>query len=356
MIEEIEELVNEYYRSSDKDLVKPIYIKIRSYIDEWIRYQASSLRGLSEEARQDLALTVVSNILKKNLRTNVANHIRNMINERARHDRNTRIYSTIISGHHSNFDTKVKVLRKLKKLIEPLPLYVKGSVLYLMRYSDQIDRFIRNNDVATSYCVLKCIFEIRKALSMQNTDTELPDSHTSKMLLLSNLYKSNPMALAILMEVKSIDRFYQLCKLAEHNELKLPSAHEFNQLLDNSLSIGSKLDSDKVLTIADRRQLSMMVTNEVDVNRVTPDSEIIPILSQYFVQSVAVLLKNYMALQDRTMSTLDTTSPEKVKAMYEVLNREVGTQIRLIEEIITSITTAESLNNLLIKMESRVGP
>lgn len=354
MIEEIDSLVTEYYRTDNGDLIKAIYVKSRSYIDEWISYQASSLRDLTDEARQDLALTFVNHVIRKTLRTNVANHIRNMINERARHDRNARLYHGIVSGHHTDMDTHVKVLSKLNRMVADLPVFVRGSVLYIMRYPDQLDRFIRSNDVATSYRILKCVFEIRKSLQMNNTDATLPESHCAKMLLLSRLYKHNPMALALFMEVKSVEKFYQLCKLAERNELSLPSAHEFNSIVEEILEMGSKLDSNQQLSVRDRQVLALMTTTEKDIPDITPTSEVVPVLAQYFVHSVSQILKSQETVQNRIIASLDVTDAAKVKKIYEVLAKEVSTQVRMVQEIIGAISTSESLNNVLKKLETKL--
>lgn len=354
MIDALEDLVNEYYKTSDKSLVKKVFLLTRSYVDEWLSYQSSNLRSLSDEARQDISLTVVSNIIKKSLRTNVQNHIRNLINERARHDRTTRIYSAVTSGKHVDIDTRVRVSARLKQLIAKYPVYIRGSVLYLMRHADQIDRFVRNNDVSVAYRVLYCIFEIRKALSMSESELELPESQTSKMLVLSNLYKHNPMALAVLMQVKSIDKFYQLCKLSEHHKLQLPTAYEFNNLVEKAVEMGNKLEGTTALTIQDRQALALMATTETDLSRVNPDSEVVPVLAQYFVHSITEIVRKSMEVQENVLKNLDTTNPEQVGRMYQVLNREVATQVRMVQEIVGAITTSEALNRVLTKLESQI--
>lgn len=97
-----------------------------------------------------------------------------------------------------------------------------------------------------------------------------------------------------------------------------------------------------------------MATKEIDIKDVTPSSEIIPILAQYFVKSIATIIDNYTHVQERVLASLDTSDPEKVKKMYNVLNKEVTTQVRLIEEIIGAISTSESLNKVLNKLETKL--
>lgn len=233
-----------------------------------------------------------------------------------------------------------------------LPLRVQASILYLIYFPDKTTELKSINSLIDYFLVLQSIERLRKMVNtIKNDDISsfyftLPKTQIARLLMVSSLYKTSPATLVLLMQEKNLNSLVQFCTLFGGQKVSIPTVAELVETIKKSSDLAGRLEEGH-LSIGDQESLAYLASDLDGTEEYNQDIILNPVLSAFFEKILQITLKNYDNYQKKIVEEVDRTDPEDIMRVYDIMNRELRTQIQLITEISSSIEGREEINRII---------
>jgi hypothetical protein len=254
---------------------------------------------------------------------------------------------------HSKLATEEEVSESALKL----PLHLRCAALYLIYFPAEINAVLSMcSSTLEKFIVLRTFDHLRRTMDISRSTQEfnfaLPQTEISRILVASALYKLNPAMLVLLMLFKDVTSLLQFCTLFEGQNLEIPSITDIRKVIQKASSLSERMEA-RETTVGDREALALLATELKNVADYDTDVELTPLLSKFFERILSVTLKNYEEYQERIIRTVNAFDPKDVANVYEVLNKELATQIELMTLISGSLEGGRDIKNIVSILSKR---
>ena len=352
--EEFDTAVFEFVNSADPQLL-PCIIKLGMVIVEKVRKYYRDLR-LDESFDKDMVLEYLHSTLGGRDKTSPTKNLRNIAYSRIKS-----LLEESDTPHLESYDSHVYLVNPvsrlifqdaLKEVMKDLPLRIKAGIIYLLFFPD--NEYILRNITESRidlFIILQGIGKLYKMIDNvkpeeQTFQFKLPDTQISRLLLVSSLYKISPAVLVLLMQGRNLTSLLQFCALFGGQTVSVPTVAEFQRSIQQSSELASRLEEGE-LTIGDREALTYLASDLDDIEDIEDDMPLNPVLSSFFEKNLEITIKNYDAYQKRLIQEVDTKNIEDMMRIYEVMNKELRTQIQLVTEISSSVEEREDIKKII---------
>ena len=129
--------------------------------------------------------------------------------------------------------------------------------------------------------------------------------------------------------------------------IKVPRLEEVFETIENSRLVSNSLENE-TLTIRERELLTSMCATS---SSLISDEEIqlTPVLDSYIRESIGSSLRMGEELNKKVLDKAGKSTNDLTK-LYETMSKESNTQLALLKEIISVISTSQSLSDMLNKI------
>jgi hypothetical protein len=253
--------------------------------------------------------------------------------------------------------SKLLLEEKLHDLFEEIPLRIRAAILYLLYVPEHLNRFEKICSFAEYVFLIRTMFRLKDQQSLKISmdsalDFTLPTTQIARLLLVSSLYKLSPAILVLLFLLKDVNLLYQFCLLFGEKTVTIPSLETFAQTIQKSAQLASKLESQGI-SIGDRESLALLATELDDIQAVDSNAVLNPVLSAFFEEMIHITLDNYERMQRKLVDSVDLSDPNDIVRVYEIMNRELTTQVNLVLQISGSVDTAQDLARIIATLQQK---
>ena len=352
--EEFDLAVATFIDTANPELL-PHLIKLGMDIVEKVRKYYRDLY-LDEMFDKDMVLEYLYNTLGGRDKTNPTRNLRNIAYARIKN-----LIEESDTPHMESYDSHVYVVNPasrlmfqdaLKEVLKDLPLRIKSGIMYLLFFPDNeyILKTVMESKIDL-FITLQGIRKLQKMVDTGNTEEhsfqfKLPDTQISRLLLVSSLYKISPAVLVLLMQGRNLTSLLQFCTLFGGQTVTVPTVAEFKRSIQQSSELAARLEEGE-LTIGDREALAYLASDLESIEDVDEDMPMNPVLSSFFEKNLQITLENYDNYQKRLIQEVDTKNIEDMMRIYEVMNKELRTQIQLVTQISSSVEGRDEIRKIV---------
>jgi hypothetical protein len=237
----------------------------------------------------------------------------------------------------------------LEEVLQDLPLRIQASVLYLVYFPNKTSyfRYIQNSTL-DYFIILQGIEKLQKMVNnIPNEEVasfyfKLPETQIARLLLISSLYKISPATLVLLMQEKNLNSLLQFCTLFGGQSVAIPTVAELKHTIQQASDLSTRLEEDRI-TIGDQEALAYLASDLDEVTDYNDEIPLNPVLSAFFEKILQITLKNYDTYQRKLIEGVDPENVNDVIRIYDIMNRELKTQIQLLTQISGSIEQKEDI-------------
>lgn len=252
-----------------------------------------------------------------------------------------------------NVVSRLIMKESLEEVLSGLPLRIQASIIYLIYFPEKTS-YLKNlhNSLVDYFIVLQGIERLQKMVNnlpnetMTSFNFKLPETQIARLLLVSSLYKISPAVLVLLMQEKNLNSLLQFCTLFGGQSISIPTVPELQQTIQRASELSTRLESNE-LTIGDRESLAYLASDLDSVEEFDDDIPLNPVLSAFFEKILQITLKNYDSYQKRLIEGVDEENLDDVLRIYDVMNKELKTQIQLVMQISSSVEGREDINRII---------
>ena len=305
---------------------------------------------------QDLSLEFLAHLHRGGLLTTPYKRLARIAKDiLKKHDRLVRFEGTVLEpSHQKDPDYPLIVEDIIKTILRGVPNGVKSAIMYVLSFPERLKGVLSLYSPPEKYLIIRGLFKLKNKLNISSKqdgslDLNLPTTQITRLLLLSVLYKVSPLALVVLMESKSLDSLYKLCMLFEGQELRVPTVAELTDVLNSA----SKLtrDFEESESVETKESLAYLATDIENIEELTVDTELNPLLSNYFEKALDISFTNYKKFQDGLIRNVDWTNIEDVRLVHEIFNKEINLQINMMSKIMQAVTSTTEMKEFLEVVE-----
>lgn len=251
-----------------------------------------------------------------------------------------------------NVTSRIVFQESLNEILSDLPLRIKAAVLYLIYFPEKTSS-LKTTPLSTIdfFLTLQCIEKLQKMVESITSEGhtfqfKLPETQISRLLLISSLYKISPATLVLLMQGRNLNSLIQFCTLFGGQTVAVPTVAEFQQTIQQASDLAVRLEENS-LSIGDQEALAYLASDLDKVEEYDQNIPLNPVLSAFFESILKITLKNYDNYQKRLIENVDSSNPEEVMNIYEIMNRELRTQIQLVMEITSSVEGKDEIERII---------
>lgn len=347
----LKELITTYYKDSSSETLKRIYTIAHSFIvitsnGCMIKSHLGGNERLSDDDIDDLTLTYVLRVVD---RTYVSREPIFVITRIVKQyiEKGWKIYYHKYEAPDITNEALFMLEDALNEIRKSVPSRLFAAILYSYMYGpldvgeysllDQLAILVKVKKLNSVLCINNLI--INNSRSINNM--------TTNMLLLSGLYKLNPLMFTIAVLTKGdLSSCLQISKLFEGQTVTIPNVSLIMETIRQSASLAATTES-KELTVNEREALAILATNNYDFSTVSSDDELTPVMDEFIRESVVLFLDRYNKVQDKMLNSLTNySSPERFVAIYKQINEELNIQMTIIKEILNSIESADKIKEI----------
>lgn len=231
----------------------------------------------------------------------------------------------------------------IRKAMNGLPKHLRINFLYIIQYPEHLEKVIKRLSMLDQYAIYVALDRVRKFFNKLKVVDEnlMPKSNASHLAMLAAVYKLSPELLAMFASSKSLASFYQIAKILGGKTIEFPDFSDLCETIDQSVDVARKIEDDRnrELSTRDRETIAAIMTSINGLEELGGDVQILPFIEDYINSVVSGLAETHSKLQQRLVDNVDVKNMDAVASTYEVLNREMKTQVRLISEIVSTLTT-----------------
>jgi hypothetical protein len=174
-----------------------------------------------------------------------------------------------------------------------------------------------------------------------------PTNNISKVYILSALYKFDPSLLVMILLMEDLTKFFQFISLFENKSINVPKISDVYSLFEECKLLMSNFEDDS-LSIRDRESLALLSTDCNNISDLSADSKLNPYLEVFFEESVKKTMSIYTELQESLIKKADSGADiNKIEKLYTRISSELSSQIKLMKEIVTSISSVKEIELLV---------
>lgn len=180
----------------------------------------------------------------------------------------------------------------------------------------------------------------------------VPNSLLGRNLMLSSLYKLNPMVVVLMILLKDSSKVQQFLTMYGGQTVEIPTLEQVTSQINKAGVLAEKLENDD-LSIRDREALAVMATQVEDVSQIDADVQLTPILEQFILESIKSSFKLVTSANDKLIASMDGRDPATIMNVFKTVNTELTTQSKLFREIVSTINQSNDLSVLLDQLTSQ---
>lgn len=230
----------------------------------------------------------------------------------------------------------------IQKAMSKIPKHLHINFLYIVQYPESAHRVIKNQSVLDQYLLLTGLESVRKRFSKSGGHMEeVPDTQISQLSMLASIYKLSPELLMLFAAAKDHQSFFQVAHILSGKTVEFPEFSDLKETINQSvdLSVRIEQDNNSELSIRERETIAVTMTTIDSIDDLNSNVEILPFIDDYIAKVISDLAETHSRLQNRMVDALDVTNLDRVTGAYEALNREIRVQVKLISEIVATLTT-----------------
>lgn len=348
----------EFRQSKDKTLINKLYkvVKLLLYI-----YKAefkSYSKFLEPSVIDDCAIDFLSKLLTGKPVQPVPNTLKKILNYRIDEAKYTP--SNYILDHNqvaidlSDIDEQLLLEEKINDVLEGLDDEAKYCVLY---YVNNLEEFVNSIGVLKpspwrTLVILK-VYEVHRTIYKVDSGIDrVPNSLLGRNLMLSALYKQNPLIVVLMILLKDSSKLQQFLTLYGGTTVEIPTLEQVTSQINKAGVIAEKLENDD-LSVRDREALALMSTLCDDVSQIDANVQLTPVLQQFIIESIQSSFKLVTTVNDKLAASVDGRDPNTIVNIFKATNLEWNMQSKLIKEIVSTITEASDLDTIFDQLKSQ---
>ncbi|QIG71695.1 hypothetical protein EVB94_224 [Rhizobium phage RHph_TM40] len=326
-----------------------------------VRIIILNLRNVSnEDFDQDVCLDFISMILTGRDIQNPTYKIKSIIEFRIRN--NSRTYRLddgdmdVLEDMESSdyVDNRLLIDEIIRRETEGLPDRVVVQILYYVSNPAYIKNYIKMApECPEKYViVLKTYYIRRKIMDDKSKELNITVSkdRVANLLLMSGLYNTSPPAFVLLSLMKDFKNLLQFLVLFEGQSIKIPTIEQINHIFSDSSHVSTAFEND-TLTINNKEMLASLVT-DTDLSQIDADTKLNRFIDEYLSELINVATKNYDVIQTRLLKNIDYTDTKRVSEAYKIINQEMTAQIKLMGEIVSTLSTIKDIRSAIEMIKS----
>jgi len=353
--EEFDELVLEFIETKDEDIL-PNLMESGMKVVKSVRHYYMDLR-LDEQFDREMVLEFFCHYLGDRDEVSPTRTIRNIayskIQEYIKEAETPHLESYDAYVYSVNVVSRLIMQESLEEVLNGLPMRIQSSILYLIYFPEKTSylKYIHNS-LIDYFIVLQGIEKLQDMVNnIQNEEVasfhfKLPETQIARLLLISSLYKISPAILVLLMQEKNLNSLLQFCSLFGGQSVSVPTITELRQTIQQASELSIRLEEDRI-TIGDQEALAYLASDLDKVEDFNDELPLNPVLSAFFEKILQITLKNYDSYQKRLIESVDLENPNDIVKIYDVMNRELKTQIQLLTQISGSIEQREDILKII---------
>lgn len=354
--EEFDELVLEFMNTKDDEIL-PSLMEAGMKVAKSVRHYYMDLR-LDEQFDREMVLEFFYRYLGDRDEVSPTRTIRNIayakIQEYIKEAETPHLESYDAYVYSINAVSRLIMQESLEEVLSGLPMRIQSSILYLIYFPEKTSylKYIHNNSLIDYFIILQGIEKLQDMVNnIQNEEVasfhfKLPETQIARLLLISSLYKVSPAILVLLMQEKNLSSLLQFCSLFGGQSVSIPTVMELRQTIQQASELSTRLEEDKI-TIGDQEALAYLASDLDKVEEFNDELPLNPVLSAFFEKILQITLKNYDSYQKRLIESVDLENPNDIVKVYDVMNRELRTQIQLLTQISGSIEQREDILKII---------
>lgn len=308
-----------------------------------------------EEFDDDISLDFIQFVISNRDIGDPVFKIRSLINyrlDKAKRVKNKQSLNLLNTNEEKNFynytfKDRFKLEDTINKTLYGLSDSLKISIIYYVKYPELLLKYTSSTNDINKYIIVCKTFEILRTL-MKNESTiniSFSSNRIADLLRLSGIYNLSPACFVLLNLLGDFRKFIQFIMLFENTSIHIPKLSDLSDVISTSNEISDKFN-DGNLSIKDRENLSTLVTN-VKLEDIDTNTELSPFINEFIAKIVETSNKSYEKLHDKLIKNLDYSNPDKIRKIYEILNKEHKSSIRLFAEIVSSLATVEDIRKII---------
>lgn len=353
--EEFNKLVREYQDTKKEELIQQIFLLAEDIVKN-LRAPFSNLQ-LDEDFEKDRAIEFIFQYLcEKNYQASAVERIKRLTYDALKEEiGGDTIYASGIDFFSIDCDpgSRLHVENSLKKVLKNLPIRIRSAILYLLYFPERFPLFkYFCSDLLDQIIIINSLYILKNLIQTKNKKTfhfdfQLPTTQISRLLLVSTLYKLSPPLLVLLLLFRDLESLLQFCILFEGETIQLPAVETIVREIKKTSELGVKLEEEDI-SIRDRESLAYIAT-ESQVLEETGHEEIVlnPILTSFFESIFNITLANYDEFQKKLIQEAHFGNIEEILSVYEVMNKEIVTQVNLLTKISSAVKEKEYLREVI---------
>lgn len=349
--DEFDRLVEEFIASSDDSMI-PDMFEAGMEVVKSVRHYYGNLK-LDEDFDKDMVLEFLYKYLGDRDEVSPTRAIRNIayakIQEYIKEADTPHIETLDAFVYSVNVVSRLIMEESLEEILMGLPLHIQASILYLIYFPNKTSYFRHiHSSLIDHFITLQGIEKLQKMVNnIPNEEVasfyfKLPQTQIARLLLVSSLYKVSPATLVLLMQEKNLNSLLQFCTLFGGQSVSIPTVAELKHTIQQASDLSTRLEEDKI-TIRDQEALAYLASDLDEVKEYNDEIPLNPVLSTFFEKILTITLKNYDEYQRKLVEGVDTENVDDIIRIYDIMNRELKTQIQLLTQISGSIEQREDI-------------
>lgn len=351
-------LAIDYKQTMNKDLIQKMFKVVKLLLFIYKSEFKSYSKFIEPTIIDDCAIDFLSKLLTGKPVNPVPNTLKKILNYRIDEAKYTPSNYILdpneIAIDLSSIDDQMLLEEKINDILEGLDDEAKYAVLY---YINNLDEFINSVTLLKPSpwrtLVTTKVYEIHRMIYKVDSGIDrVPNSLLGRNLMLSSLYKLNPMVVVLMILLKDSSKVQQFLTMYGGQTVEIPTLEQVTSQINKAGVLAEKLENDD-LSIRDREALAVMATQVEDVSQIDADVKLTPILEQFILESIKSSFKLVTSANDKLIESMDGRDPATIMNVFKTVNTELTTQSKLFREIVSTINQSNDLSVLLDQLTSQ---
>lgn len=348
----------DYKKTLNKDLIQKMFKIVKLLLFIYKSEFKSYSKFIEPTIIDDCAIDFLSKLLTGKPVNPVPNTLKKILNYRIDEAKYTPSNYILdpneIAIDLSSIDDQMLLEEKINDSLEGLDEEAKYAVLY---YINNLDEFINSVTLLKPSpwrtLVTTKVYEVHRMIYKVDSGIDrVPNSLLGRNLMLSSLYKLNPMVVVLMILLKDSSKVQQFLTMYGGQTVEIPTLEQVTSQINKAGVLAEKLENDD-LSIRDREALAVMATQVEDVSQIDADVQLTPILEQFILESIKSSFKLVTSANDKLIASMDGRDPATIMNVFKTVNTELTTQSKLFREIVSTINQSNDLSVLLDQLTSQ---